>query len=228
MPVRPGSQPDGRSSVTVRGGGAPGTTLVDKGAGCRLALRSRCTSRRRCWVRSAPACRSAPTPPGCCIASGWPVRWAGPAWRRWPGISGAGTTAAPCCAPRWPDRSRPPSASPGTSCIVLTCWPPWPTRCPPTGSTSANGAHAEVEVLVGADGIHSAVRSLLFGPQDPHFTGCVAYRGLVPGDRLADLRLEVTAQLWMGPGDAARGRLPPDAALHRSGRPPRPSRTEPP
>jgi salicylate hydroxylase len=99
---------------------------------------------------------------------------------------------------------------------------------PPTGSTSANGAHAEVEVLVGADGIHSAVRSLLFGPQDPHFTGCVAYRGLVPADRLADLRLEVTAQLWMGPGDAARGRLPPDAALHRSGRPPRPSRTEPP
>jgi len=67
-------------------------------------------------------------------------------------------------------------------------------------ATFANGAHAEVEVLVGADGIHSTVRNLLFGPQDPHFTGCVAYRGLVPADRLADLDLEVTAQLWMGPG----------------------------
>ena len=64
----------------------------------------------------------------------------------------------------------------------------------------ANGAHAEADVLVGADGIHSEVRSLLFGPQEPHFTGCVAYRGLVSADRLADLRLEVTAQLWMGPG----------------------------
>jgi 2-polyprenyl-6-methoxyphenol hydroxylase-like FAD-dependent oxidoreductase len=64
----------------------------------------------------------------------------------------------------------------------------------------ANGAHAELELLVGADGIHSTVRNLLFGPQQPHFTGCVAYRGLVPADRLADLELEVTAQLWMGPG----------------------------
>ena len=64
----------------------------------------------------------------------------------------------------------------------------------------ANGARAELEVLVGADGIHSTVRNLLFGPQEPHFTGCVAYRGLVPADRLADLKLEVTAQLWMGPG----------------------------
>jgi salicylate hydroxylase len=48
---------------------------------------------------------------------------------------------------------------------------------------------------VGADGIHSVVRKVLFGPQEPHFTGCVAYRGLVPADQLADLELEVTAQL---------------------------------
>ena len=54
--------------------------------------------------------------------------------------------------------------------------------------------------MVGADGIHSTVRSLLFGPQEPHFTGCIAYRGLVPPGRLADLELEVTAQLWMGSG----------------------------
>ena len=67
-------------------------------------------------------------------------------------------------------------------------------------ATFANGAQSEVQLLVGADGIHSAVRKVLFGPQDPHFTGCVAYRGLVPADRLADLELEVTAQLWMGPG----------------------------
>jgi salicylate hydroxylase len=64
----------------------------------------------------------------------------------------------------------------------------------------AGGARAEVDVLVGADGIHSAVRSLLFGPERPRFTGCVAYRGLVPAERLRDLALEVTAQVWMGPG----------------------------
>ncbi len=64
----------------------------------------------------------------------------------------------------------------------------------------AGGARAEMDVLVGADGIHSRVRRELFGPESPHFTGCVAYRGLVPADRLADLELEVTAQVWMGPG----------------------------
>jgi 2-polyprenyl-6-methoxyphenol hydroxylase-like FAD-dependent oxidoreductase len=63
-----------------------------------------------------------------------------------------------------------------------------------------NGTHISVDALVGADGIHSAVRHVLFGPEEPHFTGCVAYRGLVPADRLAHLDLEVTAQVWMGPG----------------------------
>ena len=66
-------------------------------------------------------------------------------------------------------------------------------------ATFANGTTIEVDLLVGADGIHSAVREMLFGPQDPVFTGCAAYRGLVPADRLAHLDLEVTAQIWMGP-----------------------------
>ncbi|MBF9133632.1 FAD-dependent monooxygenase, partial [Plantactinospora sp. S1510] len=63
-----------------------------------------------------------------------------------------------------------------------------------------NGARVEVDVLIGADGIHSAVRRELFGPAEPRFTGCVAYRGLVPADRLRGLDLEVTGQIWMGPG----------------------------
>ena len=48
-----------------------------------------------------------------------------------------------------------------------------------------NGATTSVDVLVGADGIHSDVRSALFGPEEPVFTGCAAYRGLVPAERLA-------------------------------------------
>lgn len=64
----------------------------------------------------------------------------------------------------------------------------------------AGGARVEVDALVAADGIHSLVRGELFGAERPRFTGCVAYRGLVPAERLRALPLEVTSQLWMGPG----------------------------
>jgi 2-polyprenyl-6-methoxyphenol hydroxylase-like FAD-dependent oxidoreductase len=67
-------------------------------------------------------------------------------------------------------------------------------------ATFAGGARIEADLLVGADGIHSTARELLFGPRSPRFTGCVAYRGLVPAERLRGLDLEVTSQIWMGPG----------------------------
>jgi salicylate hydroxylase len=63
-----------------------------------------------------------------------------------------------------------------------------------------NGASISADVLIGADGIHSVVRHALFGPEKPRFTGCVAYRGLVPSDRLTHLDLERTTQIWVGPG----------------------------
>lgn len=63
-----------------------------------------------------------------------------------------------------------------------------------------NGVCISAGVLVGADGIHSTVRRLLFGPENPRFTGCVAYRGLIPAERLSSLNLDVTSELWMGPG----------------------------
>jgi len=63
-----------------------------------------------------------------------------------------------------------------------------------------NGKSISTEALIGADGIHSAVRHALLGAEKPRFTGCVAYRGLVPADRLTHLDLELTTQVWMGPG----------------------------
>jgi salicylate hydroxylase len=63
-----------------------------------------------------------------------------------------------------------------------------------------NGARIGCDVLVGADGIHSAVRAALFGEEEPRFAGCVAYRGLVPVERIADLGLELGSQSWVGPG----------------------------
>jgi salicylate hydroxylase len=66
-------------------------------------------------------------------------------------------------------------------------------------ATFENGARINADVLVGADGIHSTVRHILFGPEKPRFTGCMCYRGLVPEERLAHLEIPVEAQIWMGP-----------------------------
>ena len=63
-----------------------------------------------------------------------------------------------------------------------------------------NGARVSVDALIGADGIHSTVQRLLFGATPPHFTGCAAYRGLVPAEKVAHLDLEVVLQITMGPG----------------------------
>jgi salicylate hydroxylase len=63
-----------------------------------------------------------------------------------------------------------------------------------------NGASAEADLLIGADGIHSRVRDIIFGCEKPRFTGCVAWRGLVPAERIAHLDIEVTSHNWMGPG----------------------------
>jgi salicylate hydroxylase len=84
-------------------------------------------------------------------------------------------------------------------------------RC--TEAWFENGARITADILVGADGIHSAVRAALFGEEAPVFAGCVAYRGLVPVERIADLGLEIGSQSWVGPGAhfvhyfVSRGRL---------------------
>jgi salicylate hydroxylase len=63
-----------------------------------------------------------------------------------------------------------------------------------------NGATTTADVLIGADGIHSRIRHLLLGPERPRFTGCIAYRGLVPAERVAHLNIENASNNWMGPG----------------------------
>jgi salicylate hydroxylase len=64
----------------------------------------------------------------------------------------------------------------------------------------ADGSRTTADVVVGADGIHSAVRQSLLGDDRPRFTGHVAYRGLIPADRLAHLGLEPRCTVRLGPG----------------------------
>ncbi len=63
-----------------------------------------------------------------------------------------------------------------------------------------NSAKITASVVIGADGIHSQVRRALLGEEAPQFTGCIAYRGLVPAVRVKQLALPQETQLWMGPG----------------------------
>lgn len=62
-----------------------------------------------------------------------------------------------------------------------------------------NGVRADASLMIGADGIHSTVRAALFGEEKPRYSGGIAYRGLIPAERVEPLNIEVTTQIWMGP-----------------------------
>jgi salicylate hydroxylase len=57
----------------------------------------------------------------------------------------------------------------------------------------------EGDLLLGADGIHSAVRAGLWGAEQPRFTGNVAWRALVPAERLPEGLIRPVTTAWWGP-----------------------------
>jgi len=63
-----------------------------------------------------------------------------------------------------------------------------------------NGTTAQAQGAIGADGVHSRVRELLFGTEAATFTGCVAWRGVVPVDRLPAGLVRPVGTNWIGPG----------------------------
>ncbi|MEJ5991270.1 FAD-dependent monooxygenase [Ramlibacter sp. PS3R-8] len=64
--------------------------------------------------------------------------------------------------------------------------------------TFANGATAEAEVVVAADGIHSELRPHVFPPSKPVFHGTISYRGLIPRERLPHWPTD-RWEMWAGP-----------------------------
>jgi salicylate hydroxylase len=69
------------------------------------------------------------------------------------------------------------------------------------GSVTAHlqdGASVRGDLLVGADGIHSAIRAQMIGPDTPRFTGHVAWRAVVPVSELGADAPPESACVWVG------------------------------
>lgn len=64
----------------------------------------------------------------------------------------------------------------------------------------SSGGQIEGDALIGADGLHSAIRTQMLGLESPRFTGFVAWRGVVPVDTLGAHVPPPTACLWAGAG----------------------------
>jgi 6-hydroxynicotinate 3-monooxygenase len=62
----------------------------------------------------------------------------------------------------------------------------------------ANGATAEADAVVGADGVHSVVRDILFGKDSADFTGRIAYRTVYPAALLNSFPIDDCTK-WWGP-----------------------------
>jgi salicylate hydroxylase len=63
----------------------------------------------------------------------------------------------------------------------------------------SDGSQVKMDVLIGADGIHSVVRNKLFGKESPRFTGVVAFRAVVPVSRVAHVPNIQAFTKWWGP-----------------------------
>ncbi|MDB5728150.1 MAG: 6-hydroxynicotinate 3-monooxygenase [Noviherbaspirillum sp.] len=62
----------------------------------------------------------------------------------------------------------------------------------------ADGSQAEADLVIGADGINSVVRELLFGASPPIYSGTVAYRSIFPTALLNGLKVPDHTKWWVG------------------------------
>ena len=64
----------------------------------------------------------------------------------------------------------------------------------------ADGTRLSADVIVGADGVHSVVRGAIAGADRPAYSGCTAWRGVVPAERLPQRLRTAIGVNWVGPG----------------------------
>lgn len=60
-----------------------------------------------------------------------------------------------------------------------------------------DGTSRDFDLVIGADGVHSCVRTALFGKDDPKFTGIVSYRGVFQRDKAEGIKdLDAFTKWW--------------------------------
>lgn len=77
----------------------------------------------------------------------------------------------------------------------------------------SNGARVAGDLLVGADGLKSAVRMQMHGADNPIYTGDVAWRVLIPAERFRSHFQRIEQRLWMSAGGHAVSYFVRDATL---------------
>lgn len=65
---------------------------------------------------------------------------------------------------------------------------------------SGQRTQVKADVVIGADGIHSALRAAIAAPTEARFSGLCAFRCLVPAVRAPAMALRPVQTLWLGPG----------------------------
>jgi salicylate hydroxylase len=74
------------------------------------------------------------------------------------------------------------------------------TRNGSAGLTFADGTSADADVIVGCDGIRSAVRSCVFGGEGPRYVGTMCWRALAPTSALPKNFHDGYVNQWSGDG----------------------------
>jgi salicylate hydroxylase len=64
----------------------------------------------------------------------------------------------------------------------------------------SNGSRVRADILVGADGVKSAIRAQIAGAGQASYTGDAAWRLIVPAERLPANLMGQVMSVWMGPG----------------------------
>jgi 2-polyprenyl-6-methoxyphenol hydroxylase-like FAD-dependent oxidoreductase len=61
-----------------------------------------------------------------------------------------------------------------------------------------DGTQHEADAVIGADGLHSVIRELMLGPENPRFSGRVAYRAVFPSELIAKPGISDSRTKWWG------------------------------